>query len=153
MNLGLVRKIIYSLVFALLIYVALALWSDWGALKAALLDFPWSWLPAVVALTLVNYGGRLFKWQWYLALLGVDIERSDSARIFGVGMLMVMTPGKAGEFLKSFMVKNVTRTPMSVTAPIILAERMTDGVAMLLLASIGLFSFPDPTARTTKAAF
>jgi uncharacterized protein (TIRG00374 family) len=134
-----------------LLYVALALWSDWRQLKAALLDFPWAWLPAVIALTLVNYGGRLFKWQWYLQLLDVKIARGDSTRIFGLGMLMVMTPGKAGEFLKSYMVKNVTGTPMSITAPIVLAERMTDGLAMLLLASIGLFAFPDRTVQVIAA--
>ena len=147
MNNDLQRKILLSLVFALLIYIALALWSDWGKLTTALTNFPWHWLPAVIGLTLVNYVGRLLKWQWYLDLLGIEIARRDSARIFGVGMLMVMTPGKAGEFLKSYMVKNVTGTPMSVTAPIVLAERMTDGIAMLLLASVGLFAFPDPTAR------
>jgi uncharacterized protein (TIRG00374 family) len=145
------RKILYSFAFALLIYVALALYSDWNKLTIALLDFPWRWLPAVIGLTLVNYVGRLLKWQWYLHLIGVQIRRRNSARIFGVGMLMVMTPGKAGEFLKSYMVKNVTRTPMSVTAPIILAERMTDGMAMLLLASAGLFAFPNTTARLTAA--
>ena len=141
------RKILLSLVFALLVYMGLALWSDWQELTQALTDFPWSWLPLVVGLTLVNYVGRLLKWQWYLNLLGVKITRSDSARIFGIGMLMVMTPGKAGEFLKSYMVRNVTGTPMSVTAPVVFAERMTDGMAMLLLASAGLFAFPDPTAR------
>jgi glycosyltransferase 2 family protein len=141
------RKILLSFVFALLVYMALALWSDWQELAQALTDFPWSWLPLVVGLTLVNYVGRLLKWQWYLNLLGVNIARSDSARVFGIGMLMVMTPGKAGEFLKSYMVRNVTGTPMSVTAPAVLAERMTDGMAMLLLASAGLFAFPDPTAR------
>jgi uncharacterized protein (TIRG00374 family) len=141
------RKFIYSLVFALLVYVALALWSDWGQLRAALLDFPWQWLPLVILLTLVNYGGRLVKWQWYLRLLGVQISRNDSARVFGVGMLMVMTPGKAGEFLKSYMVKNITSAPMSLTAPIVLGERMTDGLAMLLLASVGLFSFADQNAQ------
>ncbi|MEZ4583886.1 MAG: hypothetical protein R3A10_20000 [Caldilineaceae bacterium] len=50
------KKLIYSLLAALLVYVALALWSDWQALVQALLDFPWAWLPVVVALTLVNYG-------------------------------------------------------------------------------------------------
>ena len=145
------RKILFSLLFALLIYMALALWSDWRALTDALLDFPWLWLPAVVGLTLVNYVGRLLKWHWYLRLLNIPINRGDSARIFGVGMLMVMTPGKAGEFLKSYMVKNVTGTPMAVTAPVVLAERMTDGMAMLLLASVGLFAFPDPTARWVAA--
>jgi len=147
MNNDLRRKILYSLIFALLIYIALILWNDWQQLADTLNDFPWHWLPAVIGLTLINYLGRLFKWQWYLNLLGVQIGRTDSARIFGVGMLMVMTPGKAGEFLKSYMVKNVTGTPISVTAPVVLAERITDGLAMLLLASVGLFAFPDPTAR------
>ncbi|MCB0061395.1 MAG: flippase-like domain-containing protein [Caldilineaceae bacterium] len=145
------RKILFSLLFALLIYMALALWSDWHDLTTALLDFPWLWLPLIIGLTLVNYVGRLFKWHWYLRLLGIPIQRQDSARIFGVGMLMVMTPGKAGEFLKSYMVKHVTGTPMAVTAPIVLAERMTDGMAMLLLASVGLFAFPEPTARWVAA--
>lgn len=145
------RKILLSFVFALLVYMGLALWSDWRELTQALTDFPWAWLPLVVGLTLVNYVGRLLKWQWYLQLLGVKISRSDSARIFGIGMLMVMTPGKAGEFLKSYMVRNVTGTPMSVTAPVIFAERMTDGMAMLLLASAGLFAFADATARSVAA--
>ncbi|MCL4861657.1 MAG: flippase-like domain-containing protein [Caldilineaceae bacterium] len=151
MSTDLTRKIIFSLVGALLLYAALALWSDWGKLSTALMDFPWGWLPAVIGLTLVNYVGRLVKWQWYLNLLGVPIARADSSRIFGVGMLMVMTPGKAGEFLKSYMVKNVTGTPMSVTAPAVLAERLTDGLAMLVLASIGLFAYPFATARWAAA--
>lgn len=145
------RKLIFSLVLAFLFYIALALFSDWSKLTHALIDFPWGWLPLVITLTLVNYVGRLLKWQWYLNLLGVKIAWAESARIFGVGMLMVMTPGKAGEFLKSYMVKNVTGTPMSVTAPIILAERMTDGMAMLILASLGLFAYPDAKARSIAA--
>ena len=151
MNKHMVRKILYSLLFALLVYAALALWSDWRALSQALSDFPWIWLPAVIALTLVNYVGRLLKWQWYLRVVGAQIAPRDSAKIFGVGMLMVMTPGKAGEFLKSYMVKNVSGTPMSVTAPVVLAERMTDGIAMLLLAGAGLFAFPDRSARLIAA--
>lgn len=142
------RKIIYSLTFALLVYIALVLWSDWGELSAALVQFPWHWLPAVIGLTLLNYGGRMLRWHWYLRLLDTPIRLRDSARVFGVGMLMVMTPGKAGEFLKSYMVKNVSGAAMSKTAPVVLAERLTDGAAMLLLASAGLFAFPDRTART-----
>ncbi|MEM7536614.1 MAG: lysylphosphatidylglycerol synthase transmembrane domain-containing protein [Chloroflexota bacterium] len=147
MSRSLINKILYSCMFALLLYIALVLWSDWTQLVSALTDFPWLWLPVVIALTWVNYIGRLVKWNWYMGLLEVDISRWDSTRIFGIGMLMVMTPGKAGEFLKSYMVRNVSGTPMSVTAPAVLAERVTDGMAMLLLASIGLFAFPNQTAR------
>lgn len=63
-------------------------------------------------------------------------------------MLMIMTPGKAGEIVKCYMVKNVSGTGMTVTAPVILAERVIDGLAMLILAGLGLIAFPDPAART-----
>jgi uncharacterized protein (TIRG00374 family) len=132
----------------LLIYVAFALLGDVRRLADRLTDWPWLWLLLVLALTLVNYVGRLLKWNWYLRLLEVPISYWDGTRIFGVGMLMVMTPGKAGEFLKSYMVKNVAGTPMSVTAPAVLAERITDGMAMLLLAGAGLLIFPNMVART-----
>lgn len=142
------RMILYPLVIALLIYVALALLSDWQQLTQALSEFPWGRTPVVIGLTLVNYVGRLLKWLWYLRVVGVVISWYDGSRIFGVGFLLSMTPGKAGGFLKSYMVKNVTGAPMSATAPIVLAERITDGMAMLLLAGIGLFAYPNPQART-----
>lgn len=147
MNSDLWRKFLWSLLLAFLVYIALILYGDWQALRATLSGFPWAWLPAILGLTLVNYGGRLIKWHWYLRLVGVEISFADSARIFGVGFLMVLTPGKVGEFLKSVMVRNVTGTPITVTAPVVLAERMTDGLAMLILSGVGLFAFADPAAR------
>ena len=138
------RRLIISLVVALLFYIVLALWSDWQEVRTALSLFPWAWLPVVLALTLVNYGLRVLRWHWWLGVVGVTISRWDSTRIFGIGMLMVMTPGKVGELLKSYMVKNVTGAPMSGTAPVIVAERIIDGIAMLLLASVGLIAFPEP---------
>lgn len=151
MNADLRNKFLWSLLFALLVYMALILYGDWQALTTTLAEFPWVWLPAILGLTLINYAGRLIKWHWYLRLIGVEISRGESSRIFGVGMLMVMTPGKVGEFLKSYMVRNVTGTPMSITAPVVLAERLTDGLAMLILAGVGLFAFQDGTMRLVAA--
>ena len=141
------RKLFLSFGFAFLVYVAFVLWSDFAALKAALVDFPWLWIVPVILLTLVNYGARLLRWHWWLRLLGVPISLWDTTRVFGVGMLMVLTPGKAGELLKAYMVKNVTGAPMSTTAPTIVAERLIDGAAMITLAGVGLFAFPDGRAQ------
>lgn len=145
------NKFLWSLLLALIVYMALILYADWQALMSALAGFPWPWIPLVLGLTLLNYTGRLLKWYWYLHLVGVAIDFATSSRIFGVGMLMVMTPGKIGEFLKSYMVKNVTGTPMSITAPVVLAERLTDGLAMLILAGVGLLAFDDVTTRLVAA--
>ena len=51
---------------------------------------------------------------------------------------MAITPGKVGELLKSYLLKRSTGEPVSRTSPIIMSERLTDGVAMIALSSTGL---------------
>jgi uncharacterized protein (TIRG00374 family) len=148
MNQDLRRKLILSLVGALILYIVLVLWSDIRAVQSALQAFPWRWFPLVLALALVNYFVRMIRWHWWLELVGAKVSWWDSSRIFGIGSLMMMTPGKVGELLKAYMVKNVNGAPMSLTAPIIVSERVIDGIAMLLLASIGLIAFPEPRAQS-----
>jgi len=140
-------QFLWSLLLALIVYMALILYGDWRQLSARLADFPWGWLPPAVGLTLVNFGVRLLKWHWYLRLINTPISFDQSARIYGVSFLMMMTPGKVGEFLRAFMVRNVSGVPVSVVAPVVLAERMTDGLAMILLAGIGLLAVDDAAIR------
>jgi uncharacterized protein (TIRG00374 family) len=57
---------------------------------------------------------------------------------------MGLTPGKAGELTKSYWLRELAgpeRAPFARTAPIVFAERLTDGIAMLILASAGLAAF------------
>lgn len=140
-------QFLWSLLLALIVFMALVLYGDWRQLSARLADFPWVWLPPALGLTLVNFGVRLLKWFWYLRLIDTPISFDQSARIFGVSFLMMMTPGKVGEFLRAFMVRNVSGVPVSVVAPVVLAERMTDGLAMIMLAGIGLLAVDDPAIR------
>ena len=140
-------QFLWSLLLALLVYMALILYGDWRQLSARLADFPWKWLPPALGLTLVNFGVRLLKWHWYLRLINAPVSFDQSARIYGISFLMMMTPGKVGEFLRAFMVRNVTGVPVSVVAPVVLAERMTDGLAMILLAGIGLLAIDDAAIR------
>lgn len=146
------RRLAVGLGLAIGVYLLLAFYGDLQKLPGELGSFPWHTLPLVLGLTLLNYGGRWIKWHWYLGLVGSPLRWYDSGRIFGAGMTMVMTPGKVGEFLKSYMVKQVAGTPMAVTSPIIVAERLTDGLALVVLASVGLWSFPDPRLRAAAMA-
>ncbi len=143
------RRMVWSLAAGIALYLGLAVYGDIGALGEVLGAFPWRVMPLVLGLTLVNYGGRLLKWILYLRWLGVDIGARDAARVFGVGMTMVLTPGKAGELLKSWMVKRLSGAPISSTAPAVLAERLTDGLAMLILSGLGLLAFDLPELRAT----
>lgn len=136
------RRFVIGLAFGILVVAALVVVSDGPALWETLRDFQWWLLPLILILTGLNYAGRYAKWEFYVDLLDVQgLHRRTSFIIFVAGLAMAITPGKIGEVLKSYLVRRATGTPMAVTAPIPLGERLTDGIAMLILASFGLLSF------------
>ncbi len=117
--------------------------SDREALADAARSFDKRLLPLILALTLMNYGLRFLKWQYYLGRVGAteNLSTRDSALIFLSGFSMAMTPGKVGEFLKAVLVKAKNGTPMTRTLPVVFAERLTDGLSMIVLSAFGLFAF------------
>jgi uncharacterized protein (TIRG00374 family) len=131
-------KVLLALVFGVVVIAGVSFFADVPRLLAALRQFPWALLPAVLGLTLLNYGLRFVKWDYYLRCLGLRVPRLVSLRIFVAGLAMAITPGKVGELLKSYLLRRYNGSPISRTAPVIMAERLTDGLAMLVLAGGGL---------------
>lgn len=130
--------IIFSLGLALIVMTAIALYGDLPHLITAIAHFRWAFLPIIPGLTLFNYSGRFLKWQYYLKRLAIKINWRKSLLIFISGLSMAITPGKVGELLKSYLLKRSTGEPISRTSPIIVAERLTDGMAMIALSAAGL---------------
>src|SRR5260370_10281567 len=130
--------IIFSLVLALIVMTAIALYGDLPHLITAIAHFRWAFLPIILGLTLFNYFGRFLKWQYYLKRLTITINWRKSLLVFISGLSMAITPGKVGELLKSYLLKRSTGAPISRTSPIIMVERLTDGIAMIALAMTGL---------------
>jgi uncharacterized protein (TIRG00374 family) len=61
--------------------------------------------------------------------------------MFLAGFVMAVTPGKFGEVLKSLLLKERLGTPIARSAPIVLAERLTDLIAILILCVAGAVTF------------
>ncbi len=131
-------KIILSVIFGVLVIAGLGLFTDLGKLGESLRDFNWALVPAILGLTLFNYLLRFLKWDYYVHLVSDNrISKRDSGLVFFSGFTMVMTPGKVGELLKAYLLRQVNGTPIAVGSPIVVAERMSDGIAMILLAVLG----------------
>jgi glycosyltransferase 2 family protein len=130
--------ILFSLILAFLVMAGIALYADLPRMIVALAHFRWVYLPLILGLTLFNYFWRYIKWQYYLKRLAVPLSWGKSLLIFISGLSMAITPGKVGELLKSYLLKRSTGAAISRTSPIIMAERLTDGIAMLGLAATGL---------------
>lgn len=79
--------------------------------------------------------GILFK------IIEVKLHKLDSLSIFMSGLIMSVTPGKMGELLKSYLVKQINGTSISKTAPIVFAERATDFLSLTILALVGAYYY------------
>lgn len=127
---------------AILVVSGLALFGDTRQLATALRDFRWWLVAPILALTLWNYALRFVKWQLYLHALDVtDLPKTTSGLVFLSGFSMSITPGKVGELIKAVLLRRLTGAPVNRTSAIIAAERLTDGLAMIALAAIGLIQF------------
>lgn len=137
------QRIIVSLIFALVVFLALTFYADAPRLFAALTQFDWRFLLLALATTLINYFLRFARWHYYLKVIGINnVPRRDSLLIFLSGFSLTMTPGKLGEVLKSFLLKERYGTAVSYSASIVMAERLTDVLGMLILAALGLVFYP-----------
>lgn len=122
-------------------YLAYALVRGFDETASELTAFAWSLYVPVLALTLLNYGLRYFKWHYFLLRLGVHIPHRHNLWIFATGLAMVISPGKAGELLKPWLVRTVTGQPLTRLVPALVSERLTDAIAVLSLAAIGVSAY------------
>lgn len=124
-----------------ILYLAFIIYADFDNLSKVLSAFSWWLLPIVLILSFLNYVSRFLKWDYYLSLLKVNIKRIDSFSIFMSGLIMSVTPGKMGELLKVYLVKQISGTPISRSAPIVLAERITDFISLVMIALVGAYVY------------
>lgn len=137
-------KLLISILFAVVVYAGVTFFVDIRDVGESLGEFNWALLPLILVLSTMNYVFRFVKWQYYLGVIGVrKLSVRDSALVFFSGLGMVITPGKVGEWIKSYLLREVHGTPISRSAPILIAERLTDSIALLVICSAGLFVFGD----------
>lgn len=135
------RKILLSIAFAALFYIGLSIWSDFGALSEAFQDFKLVYILPILGLSLANYALRFVKWQYYLRTLGISVPRMDSFLIHIAGLSMSITPGKFGEVIKSYLLKEAYAIPISRTATVVFADRLSDIIALIIMVTIGSIGF------------
>lgn len=135
------RNQLFSIIFGLVIFIALSFYADIGEIIRAFAEFKWFYIPVILALTFLNYLLRFYKWDYYLKNIGIRLKWKDSMAIFLSGLTMSVTPGKLGEVFKSYLLRRLNGTEISRSIPIVFAERVTDVLGLLILAAISFSAF------------
>ncbi len=135
------NRIFISISVGAIIYLVFMIYADYEKVLRSFDKFNWLLLPMLLLLSFGNYISRFIKWEYYLKIIDVKLHKIDSLSIFMSGLIMSVTPGKMGELLKSYLVKQVNGTSISKTAPIVFAERATDFLSLTILALAGAYYY------------
>ena len=105
-------------------------------------SFPVAYWFMALGLAFANYFLRLLRWHYYLRFLGIRIGIGPSTAIFMSGLCMAISPGRLGELSKSYFLKEKLDVPIALSSTAVIAERITDLAAVLILSLWGLTHVP-----------
>ncbi len=135
------RLMLIGLSMGFLTFVSVALLSDLSALLVHATAFVWWIMLPVLLLRMINWALRFLKWHFYLWVVGVrNISVRASAAVFLMGFPLSISPGKVAEALKSVILQRLTGASIAQTLPVVASERLSDGMAVLLLIAWAILS-------------
>ncbi len=130
----------FALVAALaaVAFAGLTVYDGSDGIADALRAFDWRLAPVLLGLSCADYALRFLRWRLlFRRATGRTLPLTADAAIFLAGTAMIVTPGRMGEWVKSYYAARFFDVPASETAPIPVVERLADALAMSLLAAAG----------------
>ena len=115
--------------------------TDYKKVLALISTISLRYLALIITAVLFNYALRFIKWNYFLGIVGVSVPLKLNLWIFFSAFTMVLSPAKLGELVKSFLLKARLGFSVARTAPVIVAERLTDLLGLLILCAIGFSQF------------
>jgi hypothetical protein len=140
---NLLRRVLVVTFVGVLLYGLFAVYAGVHQIGSSLAQFRGVTFLLALCLACLNYLLRFGKWQYYLARLQIrGIPLVDSLLVFLTGFVLTITPGKVGEVFKSAVLAKTHGIAAERTAPIVIADRLTDVIGIVLLIVIGGATFP-----------
>ncbi len=138
------KRLIPGLIMGFIVLIGLALLGDLREVSRSLLHFHWEYFLIAIGFTLFNYGLRFVKWHYYLGQIGIrGLPWPQSMRLFVAGFPLAVTPGKIGEALKGVWLNRICKIPVGRGISVVLAERISDGLAVIILSILGVIAYPQ----------
>ena len=134
------------------VFVAVVGYGDFGGTVDEISELPVGYLFAALGLASANYLLRFIRWVFYLRVLEIDVPAGVSALVFLSGLAMSITPGKAGELVKCYLLDSRTGVPVSRSAPVVVMERLTDVISVIVLGLVGFALLPVPIISVLAVA-
>ena len=140
---GVTRRVLLVTLLAVVLYGVFVVYTGMSQIGSSLARFHASAFLVALGLASLNYLLRFLKWQYYLRRLDIrHVPALDSLLVFLTGFVLTITPGKLGEVFKSVVLAKTHDVPIARTAPIVIADRLTDVIGIVILILLGGGAFP-----------
>jgi uncharacterized membrane protein YbhN (UPF0104 family) len=136
-----IRSILLFTVAGVILYGAATLAADYKTITAALRQFPLRTLLVILALVIVGWLLRGWRFYYYLRQIGARVPFTYSLDAFFAGLALTGTPGKVGEAVKGVFLKEDYGIPVTRVVGIVMVERLMDLWGVLILGSCSLLLF------------
>lgn len=137
------RKLLLVMLGGVSLYGVFVIYTGYHTVQSSVESFRWSGFGYALLLASFNYVLRFAKWVFYLRALRIPpVPLVNNVLIFLSGFVLTVSPGKVGEVFKSAVLERTYGVPTHLTAPIIIAERLTDVIAVVALILVGSTSLP-----------
>ena len=134
------RTLVASILAGAALYLAAVLWSGMGEVRDAVAAIGGAGLLLGLGLSLLNYGLRYLRWQYYLRRLGHRVPAGASLAIYLGGFTLTTTPAKAGEAVRALFLRDYG-VGYQHTLGAMFAERLTDLLSVVVLALLGIWAY------------
>ena len=139
------RLLAVAAIAALLWYWAQRSGFDWSQFRRTFAEAdPWRLLLAVLR-TAATYVVRALRWRVMIRSLKPDAPLWPMVRDTVIGFAAAVILGRAGEFVRPFLIARSLRLPFSSQVAVWFLERLMDLIAVLILFGAALVQL-DPTA-------
>ena len=126
------------------VFVALVGYGDFSRTIGEIGSLPMRHLFVGLGLAFSNFLLRFLRWAFYLKVLRIEAPVGISGLVFLSGLAMSITPGKAGELVKCYLLNGKIGVPVSRSAPVVVMERITDVISVIILGLTGFVLLPGP---------
>jgi len=129
------------ILFAVVVYLIMGIYANFGNLLLALEKFNWLYLPLMIILVTLAYFVRFIKWNFFLRNVDVNLPLKQNLFVFFSGLSMTITPAKAGEIWKGWLIREINGENLSNTVPVVIVDRVTDVIGLIILSLTGILYY------------
>ena len=134
-------KAIVIVIITILIYVSFLVISDVNSILDEFSNFKFEYMPIIITFIVLGYVSLILRWNLLLKKSDIHIPTKSSILIFMGGVSLSIIPGKAGELIKSELLKIKFDVPRSKSISIILVEQVYNGIGLTITSLFGLYYF------------